>query len=109
VQVKPPQNWSWSTERIRLNFYSFTCLAFSPDGKTLATGWSASPSVHLWDVATATLMLIIELKKQGATREIGSSCHLAFSPDGKKLVSANQDGTLLLWNHENLANGNQAK
>ena len=54
-------------------------IAFSPDGKTLATGsWAREGAIQLWDIATTTLISSIG---------IGSIDVLAFSEDGKTLAS----------------------
>ncbi len=67
-------------------------LAYSPDGKTLATAMSFEPgrSVILWDAETG---------KQGRTirgDRTGTVC-LAFSPDGKTLATGGQDRLVQLW------------
>ena len=64
------------------------CVAFSPDGKMLAT--SQNKIIHLWDIQTYTVRRTLE----GHTSWVWS---VAFSPDGRTLVSGSQDGTLLLW------------
>jgi WD40 repeat protein len=65
-------------------------VAFSPDGKTLASGQFNGP-VQLWDMATHRQ---IGRPLTGHTSEVSS---VAFSPDGKTLASAGSDGTVRLW------------
>src|SRR5262249_30360558 len=64
-------------------------LAFSPDGKALASARGAA-AVHLWEVATGKQRAV--LKGHGG----GVRC-VAFSPDGQTLASGNWDGTVRLW------------
>lgn len=70
-------------------------LAFSPDGKTLASGGGYSDSeIHLWNVSTGKQIGLLN----GHGSWVGS---LAFWPDGKKLASASADQTLRIWDLEN--------
>jgi WD40 repeat protein/serine/threonine protein kinase len=68
-------------------------LAFSPDGKTLASGGDHG-SLKLWDVTTGEELISLE----GATDEIRLIC---FSPDGRTLAAYHQrpsvPGEVLLW------------
>jgi WD40 repeat protein len=86
-------------------------VAFSPDGR-LALSCTSSPdnSLWLWDVETG-----VEVRRfQGHT---GTVRKLAFSPDGRQIVSGSYDGTVRLWdvasgtevrklaNHRNMVEG----
>src|SRR5262245_45484368 len=65
------------------------CVAYSPDGKTLASG-SLDTTVKLWDVRTGKERATLK----GHTDKVWS---VAFSPDGKTLASGSHDKTIKLW------------
>ncbi|WP_030925155.1 WD40 repeat domain-containing protein [Streptosporangium amethystogenes] len=64
-------------------------VAFSPDGKLLATG-SIDKSVKLWDVAGRNTVATLT----GHTDWVYS---VAFSPDGKTLATGSLDDSVKLW------------
>jgi len=65
-------------------------VAFSPDGKTLASA-SWDNTIKLWNISTGKLISTFI----GHTDAVSS---VAFSPDGKTLASASLDKTIILWN-----------
>jgi len=88
-------------------------VAFSPDGKLLATG-SLDSTIKLWEAPSGKLQKTLgsEAELGNATlgrlmstvkNQLSSSGHtdwvlsVAFSPDGKTLVSASRDQTAKLW------------
>ena len=67
-------------------------IAWSPDGKWLATS-STARTVRLWNVETG----ICERELLGHEQTVWS---IDWSPDGKRLASGSEDCTVKLWNVE---------
>jgi WD40 repeat protein len=79
--------WDTSTgaERILETKGSVDAVAFSPDGKLLASGSSSEGTVKLLDVSTGA-------EVRGMDAGIGIARSLAFSPNGKLLAGAGSTG-----------------
>jgi RNA polymerase sigma factor (sigma-70 family) len=71
-----------------------TCVALSPDGKTLAVGcWdlaAGSFTVRLWELASGK-----ELHECPGHK--GKVLRVAFAPEGKALATGSADGTTRVW------------
>ena len=75
-------------------------LAFSPDGKILATGsgWPAGPGGKLTRIGEVQLWDVDEGTERTSLGEYPNSIEsLAFSPNGRTLAVGCYDGTVTLW------------
>jgi hypothetical protein len=74
-----------------------TSLAFSPDGKLLASG-STEAKLRVWEVATGKELFQIRRAGSGG---------IAFAPDGKLLASAEFEGTKAIIHLLDVATGKE--
>jgi WD40 repeat protein/tRNA A-37 threonylcarbamoyl transferase component Bud32 len=68
---------------------AITGVAFSRDGKTAASGSSDDNTIRLWDLKTGK-----EVRRIDNATGVNE---MAFSPDGRRLLSSHMDGTLRWW------------
>ncbi|KAL8637402.1 MAG: hypothetical protein Q9228_005321 [Teloschistes exilis] len=68
---------------------SVTAVAFSPDGKRIASG-SFDKTIKVWDAATGDLEKTLAGHSDWVTA-------VAFSPDGKRIASGSWDKTIRVW------------
>jgi WD40 repeat protein len=68
----------------------FNKIAFSPDGALVAiTSYDETDNVFLWNTSSGVLTTLAGHVDQGFG--------VSFSPNGKLLATASQDGTAILW------------
>jgi hypothetical protein len=80
---------SGPADEIQMRRDAPVCLAFSVDGRYLATA-QHTPEIHLWDVIAG--------REVGRLKgHEGGVVSLLFAPDGKHLFSGGSDTTVLTW------------
>jgi WD40 repeat protein len=81
---KPPEKWKLRSDLDTKHEQAVTSLAFSPDGKLLATG-SLDKTVKLWEATSG--------KEIGMLRTSGPLpvTHVEFSPEGRLLAAIETD------------------
>jgi WD40 repeat protein len=89
TRLDRPQEARRFTDRARVPAGPCMNIAFSPDGRRLATG-GEKYAVQVWDVETGKELQTLA----GHTGDVYS---VAFSPDGRWVASAGEDSTVKVW------------
>ena len=82
-----------------------TSVAWSPDGKLVATSASSDNTVHVWDPVTGETVLVIDMPTGITGNKLDMALHVQWTPDGKHLLTVtgdrytlgSQDYDVLLW------------
>lgn len=81
---------------IRLRHFGWVnCVAYSPNGKFLASGGEEDERVRVWDAETGKELRQFHLGRKG--QDASPIDGVAFSPDGKLLAAGGRGTELALW------------
>ena len=99
-------------EKQKAHGRSVTSVVFSPDGKTIVSG-SSDKAIKVWDAGASALAhppprnpnltapvlaaASLELKAEQQDAHSNFVNSVAFSPDGKTIVSGSEDLTIKVW------------
>jgi WD40 repeat protein len=97
--AEPAQEQTLRTIAAEGHVEGIFCVAFSPDGKQLASGGDEG-EVFVWDTATWRLVLHLQADATAGRAHSEDVWGVAFSPDGKQLATASHDETVRTWNAE---------
>ncbi len=98
-------SYSRALQQITAHQSALTSLAWSPDGKRVASSGSSDNNVHIWDPATGKTILVIDMPKGITGNKLDMALNVQWTPDGKRLLTltgdrytlGSQDYDLLLW------------
>ena len=78
-----------TVERLTGHGGSVWCVAWSPDGRRVATG-SGDETARIWDATTGEVVRALE-------GHLGWVQSVAWSPDGRRVATGSRDNTARIW------------